>query len=420
MVFEKKEEKEETRMKLDYLKFAVNNLKHRGIRSWLTMIGIFIGIAAVVALMGLGEGLRFAVMSQFSSFGTDLLAVTASGGFGPPGTGVINPLTDKEFKAVESVPGVDAVAGRLLQSVKISFNRHTSFGYAVSMPDGDGRKLVEETINAKAFKGRLLEDGDSGVVFVGYAFYDNPDRFGKRIDVGDKIVLQDREYRVIGILEKKGNVQFDTAVILNDADMRDLFDISKDRYDIIAVRFNENSDVDKIKLDIEKRLRKVRGVDEGEEDFSVQTPGSILESVNSVILGVQIFVFVIAAISILVGGIGIMNTMYTAVVERTKEIGIMKSIGATNSTIFSLFFFESGLLGSVGGLVGAILGLSAAKSFAFVGRLALGSDLIVARVSPWLFFAAVFGAFLLGSFFGTLPAIQASKLNPVDALRFAK
>ena len=115
-----------------------------------------------------------------------------------------------------------------------------------------------------------------------------------------------------------------------------------------------------------------------------------------------------------------MNTMYTAVVERTKEIGIMKSIGARNSAVFSLFFIESGLLGTVGGAVGALIGYLSATGLAFVGKMILGSELISAHISPQLIIGAVLFSFVVGSFFGTLPAIQASRLNPVDALRYAK
>ncbi len=115
-----------------------------------------------------------------------------------------------------------------------------------------------------------------------------------------------------------------------------------------------------------------------------------------------------------------MNTMYTAVVERTKEIGIMKSIGAKNSTIFSLFFIESGFLGAVGGIIGAIIGWGLATGLVFVGKLVLGSELISASISPALIIGSILFSFILGSFFGTLPAIQASKLNPVEALRFSK
>ncbi|MBW2980384.1 ABC transporter permease [Candidatus Woesearchaeota archaeon] len=384
------------------------------------MIGIFIGIAAVVALIGLGEGLREAINAQFGFLGTDIISVTATGGFGPPGTGVVDPLTDKELEGIERIQGIEGTAGRIVESGKLAFNRQVGFGFAASMPDGEGRDVMEHLMNLKAQKGRLLEDGDSGVVFLGAEFAEEDNDFGKPILPGTKIEVLDKEFKVIGILEKKGNFQLDSAVFMNEDDLRALVDRPEGEYDIIAVIFDENADVDKIKADIEKKVRKIRGVKEGEEDFSVQTPASVLEQVNSVILGVQIFIYIIAGISLLVGGIGIMNTMYTAVVERTKEIGIMKSIGAKNSTVFSLFFIESGFLGSVGGAVGALIGYLLATGLAFVGRTVLESRLIAAHITPPLIIGALLFSFVVGSFFGTLPAIRASKLNPVDALRYAK
>ena len=404
----------------DFFIFSVKNLRNRKLRSWLTMIGIFIGIASVVALIGLGEGLRHAINSQFSFLGTDIISVTASGGFGPPGTGVVDPLTDDELNAVKNVKGVKNVAGRIMESGKLAFNSNVGFGFAVSMPDGEERELMEHLMNMEAQKGRLLEDRDSGVVFLGANFMEEDNGFEKPILPGSKIELLDVEFKVIGILEKKGNMQLDGAVFVNEDDLRDLVDRQGDDYDIIAVRFDESDDITKIQADIEKKLRKIRDVKEGEEDFSVQTPASVLGNVNSVLLGIQIFVYIIASISLLVGGIGIMNTMYTSVVERTKEVGIMKAIGAKNSSIFSLFFIESGFLGSIGGIVGAVLGFSLATGLAFVGSMALGSDLISAHITPQLFIGSILFSFVLGTFFGTLPALQASRLNPVDAIRSKK
>lgn len=404
----------------DFFIFSINNLKKRKLRSWLTMIGIFIGIASLVSLIGLGEGLRQTINSQFGFLGTDILSVTASGGFGPPGTGVVDPLTDKELNAIKRVHGIEGVAGRILESGKLVFNNKIGFGFAVSMPDGEERKVMEHLMNMEAQKGRLLKDGDKGVVFLGANFMEEDNGFGKPILPGSKVEVLDVEFKVIGILEKKGNIRLDGAVFVNEDDLRELVDRKGDDYDIIVIRFNENADVKKIQFDIEKKLRKIRSVKEGEEDFSVESPASIIENVNNILLGIQIFIYIIAGISLLVGGIGIMNTMYTSVVERTKEIGIMKSIGAKNSSIFLLFFIESGFLGLVGGIIGAILGFLLATGLTLIGKIVLGSDLISAHITPELIIGSILFSFILGSFFGTLPAIQASKLNPVDALRHAK
>ena len=403
----------------DFIVFSIKSLTKRRLRSWLTLIGIFIGIAVIVALIGLGEGLTYAVNSQFGFLGTNILGITASGGFGPPGTGVVEPLTDKELDKIKQIDGIEGVAGRLIESAKISFNKKVRFTYAVSAPDGESRKVMEEAVNMKAQKGRLLKDGDKNVVVVGANFLDTS-LFGKQILPGSKVKIQDKEFSVIGVMDKKGNFQIDQAVIFNEQDIRELFNREQGEYDVIAAKFKKDSDVERIKLDIEKELGKIRNVKEGEENFNVQTPASILETVNSVLLGVKIFVYLIAGISILVGGIGIMNTMYTSVVERTKDIGIMKSIGAKNSTIFLLFFMESGLLGLVGGVIGVIIGFLAAQGLSFIGRIALNSDLIAAHITYQLIVGAILFSFVLGSFSGTLPAAQASKLNPVDSLRHTK
>ncbi len=403
----------------DFIKLSFENLKRRRLRSWLTMIGIFIGIAAVVALIGLGEGLSNAINAQFGFLGTDMISVTASGGFGPPGAGTVNPLTDKELEAVKDVRGVKETAGRLLEPAKLVYNNKAAFTYVASMPDGDGRKLIENFMGLETERGRLLEDGDGESAVVGYNFMED-EIFGKQVIPGKKIRIQDRDFEVVGVVEKKGNFQIDRSVLINEDVMREVFNRESDVYDLIAARFDENDDLERIKKDIEKELRKVRDVEKGEEDFSVDTPQSMLENVNSVLLGVQIFVYIIAGISILVGGIGIMNTMYTAVVERTKEIGIMKSIGARNSAIFILFFMESGFLGAAGGAIGAAAGYGLAKGLAFAGKLALGSGLISAHITPQLIMGSILFSFLIGSFFGTLPAWQASKLNPVEAIRYAK
>ena len=404
----------------DYLNIVFKSLKHRRVRSWLTMLGIFIGIAAVVSLIGLGEGLRGAINSQFGFLGTDIITVMASGGFGPPGTGVVNPLTEKELDAVKDISGIEGAAGRIIESGKLVYNNRVGFGYAASIPDGDDRNVLEDAMNMKAEKGRLLEDGDKGGVFLGYMFFEDDSLFGKPILPGAKVKILDKEFEVVGIMEKKGNFQVDGTVFLNEDDLRSLVSRASSEYDVIVARFDKSADVEDIKSNIEKKIRKIRDVDEGEEDFSVETPESILANVNSVILGIQIFVYIIAGISLLVGGIGIMNSMYTAVVERTKDIGVMKSIGAKNSAIFSLFFIESGLLGVVGGVVGIVFGVLGASGLALIGRLTLKTELIAAHFPFGLIIGALLFSFVMGSFFGTLPAIRASRLNPVDALRYSK
>jgi putative ABC transport system permease protein len=263
-------------------------------------------------------------------------------------------------------------------------------------------------------KGLIL--GDSYHTGVTYgATFDRP------INAGDKVLINGKQFTVVGILEKKGSFIYDDAIYMNgDAMISEGIKANDGTVNIINVKVQDVSKIDQTRQAIEKLLRKERNVKVGEEDFTVQTPQKALETLNSTLFAVQLFVTIIALISLLVGGIGIMNTMFTAVLERTKEIGIMKSIGARNSTIFTLFFLESGMLGMVGGAIGILLGLAFAYGLAFIGSIVLGSSLIKASVSLGLILGALAFSFVLGTTFGVLPAYRASKLNPVDSLRGAK
>ncbi len=408
-------------MILDYFRLAFRNLSRRRLRSWLTMIGIIIGITAVVSLIGMGEGLKFAITSQFGQLGSDKITVQASGGFGPPGTAVLRPLTKHNLQRLLQVNGVINGAGVLVRAGKLEYNDIVGFGYAVSMPgDAQARKLVVESNDLKVQGGRLLATSDINKLNVGSRLGGDSNGFDKPISSGSKVLLNDKPFQVVGVLESQGSFITDSAVFINEDDMRKLLEIPGDVYDTITLQIDPNGDMTKIQADIEKVMRKERDVKVGEEDFTVQTPQQILNQVNSTLFAVQLFVYIIAGISIVVGGIGIMNTMFTSVIERTRDIGIMKSIGARNSAIFFLFFIESGLLGSVGGLIGAGLGVGLAEGMAYAARTALGVDLIQARISPLLIIFSVGGAFFLGSIFGIIPALNASKLHPVDALRHKK
>jgi putative ABC transport system permease protein len=419
MLADRRKKKSGSTMIKDYFKIAFGSLRKRRLRSWLTMLGIIIGITAVVSLVGMGQGLSVAIISQFGDLGTDKLTVTATGGQGPPGTAVIHPLTNGNLEKIQKAPGVLIATGRLIRSTRYEFDNKLNFGYMASMPDGEQRKLVEKVNGIKVAQGRLLKDGDTKKIVIGSKLAEK-DGNGKQIVVGSKIIMQDQTYEVIGILEKIGSFIIDGAIFINEDDMRELLSIPKDDYDIIAVQVRSTDDIEKVQQSIQKIMRKERDVKQGEEDFTVQTPQALLGQVNSTLFAVKLFVYIIASISIIVGGIGIMNTMFTSVLERTREIGIMKSIGAKNSAIFSLFFIESGLLGAVGGIIGALFGILLAVSLSAIGRVALGVDLIRADISIWLVSGAILGAFVLGSIFGIIPALNAAKLHPVEALNKRK
>ena len=341
----------------DYFTLAFKNLKHRGIRSWLTLLGILIGVAAVVSLVSLGDGLKMAVSSQFGISSTEVLTVQAGGlnSYGPPGSGVSVPLTEKDLEEIEKLSSVKIAIRRNILNIKIEFNKIQIIGYGINMADGEKRKFTEENLKLFPIEGRLLKDGETGKVFLGNNYIEDKMGFKKEVHAGDKISINGEKFEVVGISEKKGSFIFDNVVYLNEVDAKRIGNYG-DKVDVIAIQAISKDSIDKTKEDIEKLLRKRRDVKIGEEDFEVQTPQAMLGTVNSILTGVQIFVAIIAMISIFVGGIGIINTMTTSVLERRKEIGIMKAIGARNSDIFLQFFIEAGLLGLMGGIVGALIG----------------------------------------------------------------
>jgi len=363
-------------MKLDYLILALKNLRHRGIRSWLTLLGIFIGVTAVVALIGLGNGLQAAVGAQFGISSTQVLTVQAGGvnAFGPPGSGALDKLTFDDVNAVEGLSSVEMAVPRMITSGKMEFNDVVAFGMAISVPDGEGRKFTYEVLDLDAEVGRMLKDGDVGKVILGYNFWRNGDIFGKAIVPGKSVLIQDEKFTVVGIVEKTGSFMIDSMVMINEDDFIDLMDYGED-VDIIAVKARSEDEMERTRTDIEKLMRRRRDVKEGNEDFEVSTPEAMMDTVNSVLGGVQAFIIIIASISILVGALGL-----------------------------------------IGGLVGIVLG----TLISVAGIVGINS-FIGAELTPVIDFVliggALVGSFVVGAAAGVVPAMNAAKQDPVEALR---
>ena len=401
----------------DYFSLAAENLKTRKLRTWLTMIGIFIGIAAIVSLISLGQGMKDAITSQFQSLGSDRLTIQAKGiQFGPPGSNVVVPLTKDDIKVIEKVNGVDSVSGRLIQTAVATFEKKNKVTWFVDAPsDSKQRALFNDILKPKTSSGRFLLTSDKYKVVVGNDYSTSP-LLGKEVIAGDKIEVNGQQFEIVGILEKKGNPQFDLAIYMNEEVLRDVTN-TPDKVSMITVRINKGKDLNRMADTITRALRRARNEAEGKETFQIQTPEQTLGAVNTILTIVQAVLIGIASISLLVGGIGIMNTMYTSVLERTKEIGIMKAIGAKNSDVLLIFLIESGFLGLLGGIIGLTLGILISKSVEIIATNVLGTGLLKASISIYLLAGALLFSFLIGSISGVLPAIQASKMTPVKALR---
>ena len=394
---------------------ALDSITHRKTRSFLTMLGIFIGVASVVALIALGQGLSESINSEFAKIGVDKLSVSPGGGsFGSMYTS--KKLTDRDFDAVKRVAGVERAGYMITQSERVQHGGKTVFAqvHGISTASEDAG-AIEDFRSIEVDKGRLLNSNDKYKVLVGAKF--NADNvYGSEIKLNDVVVINSTAFRVVGMLKKVGDPSIDGAFIIPGDAAKEM--VSASGYNMFVVQLAKGLIPSEERPTIEKALRQSRGVSKGHEDFKVSTSEQLLESFNTIFNVVQVIIIGIAAISLIVGAVGIMNTMYTAVLERTKEIGIMKAIGAKNSEIMVLFLIESGLLGLVGGVIGVILGYIMGKAAEVIANQMLGSSLLKLYFPPELIIGALLFSFVIGALSGMVPARQASHLRPVDALRY--
>jgi len=403
----------------EYLKLALVNLRQRSLRTLLTMIGIFIGIAAVVALLSLGQGLQKAINSQFSSVGADKLIIQGSqAGFGPPGSNTAGSVTKHDRDIIRNTPGIMRTAGRIYSGSTVEFESEVQTQFIASLPDEpDEFDLIIEALSLEPIQGRMLRPGEKNKIMLGSSYGIKDALFSKPLEPGNKLTVAGTRFEVIGIVDSTGDPVLDKAVYLSEKDIRDVLHMPE-QYQAIVAQVQAGSDPVEVAEQVRKAMRKDRHQKEGHEDFTVTTSEDLIKSFNQILLIVQAVVIGISMISLLVGGIGIMNTMFTSVLERTKEIGIMKAIGAKRRDIQILFLLESGLLGLIGGLVGVTIGISLSTLVEFAAKQALGTNLLQASASPLIIIGALLFSSLIGTISGFLPARRAAKLNPVDALRY--
>jgi len=378
----------------DYVLYAIKNITKRRMRSWLTMIGIFIGIAAVVSLVSLGQGLQKAIQDQFQSLGTDKIIVSPKGSsFGGLGT-TPTKLTEQDLNKIRQINNVKVVTGMLYPVAKIEYKDKQAFFLINAIPDDyEEQKLIKELQTYKIESGRDLRRGEKGKVVLGYSYkYDKI--FDKNLRLGETVTINGADFQIVGFAEKIGSPVDDGNIYMSKEEVKTLFNL-KEEYDMVLVRVALEVEPKSIVPEIERELRRSRDVKEGQEDFEVKTFDEILQSFLIIFNIVQAVVIGIAAISLLVGAIGIMNTMYTAVLERTKEIGIMKAIGAKNSDIMTIFVIEAGILGFTGGIIGILIGSGISKLVEIIGGAALGSTLLKAYFPAWLILFLILLIFIL-------------------------
>ncbi|HUV81138.1 MAG TPA: ABC transporter permease [Patescibacteria group bacterium] len=393
---------------------ALRNLKSRPFRSWLTIIGIIIGVFLIISLISLSEGLKDTIMMQLRMMGSDLIIVMP-GEMADIFMAMIGgmELSDEDIRTIERTRGVETVVvypyasevARHEGIAKITFLCGISFDKASAVLKEDmGWQTAEGDYPRSGRREVLIGNFVSKDVFPG-------------IEVGDEISIKGRKFSVAGILKSLGNKQDDSMIILDLEDFRAVTG-KREGTPAAMVKVTPGFNVETVAEDIKEALEQTgkRRLGEDAPAYSVLTSESVSDMVESVMAILQVVIFAFASIALVVGGIGIMNTMYTSVRERTREIGIMKAVGAKNSTVLAIFLFESGIIGIIGGLGGTLLGIVLAKSVELYGR-AHPMFYITASVSPGLILFGLFFSMLVGSLSGFFPARKAAKLKPVESLR---
>jgi putative ABC transport system permease protein len=393
----------------DYFLMALKNVKNRKLRNSLTILGIIIGVAAIVALISISAGLKSSINEQFEKMGSNRFFVSASGGGDPSfRTG----LNMDDVSALESLTELEWVNPYLISMEVVKLGREEVSGIPVMGLLTDNFEERITFSDWKAEKGRYLTAQDKYSVLIGSKIA--VDGFDKNIIVNSNLVIKDHKFKVIGILEEFGNPQDDSSIFMPLDVMQDVFD-KEDEVTMIDCIVKTGLDINAAAKKASKRLEKIRD----EETFEIITPEQLLEQLGSILVILQVVLIGIAAISLVVGAIGILNSMYTSVLERTNEIGVMKAIGAKNSDIGLLFVFESGIIGFVGGIIGVLLGFIMSKAIENFAAIA-GYSILKVEVSFGLMAFGLGFALIVGILSGALPAKKAAKLRPVEAMRYGK
>jgi putative ABC transport system permease protein len=412
------------------LKLAVNILVHSKLRSWLTIIGIVIGIAAVVAIVSIGEGLQQNVESHLGGLGADLITISpgggrASAGFrGPPGheqgstatSTDAEDLTKKDIQVLRTIDGIAVIQGTVSGQGEVYYLGEKA---TVSI-EGVDPLVWKEITTSELESGRFLGVSDYNVVIVGNSIAE--DTFKQPLTVNRMITLEDKAFKVVGILQESGGFGGDDRSIIMPIDAaRDTLEgVEDDEFDSITIKAANTDDVDQIMDEVEQKLLISRHLTESTKDFRISSSQSTLETMSDITQTISSFLTAIAAVSLLVGSVGIANTMFTSVLEKTKEIGIMKAIGAKNSDIMMIFLLNSAIVGLVGGLLGIGLGtgISSLLPLLGIGIMGMGGAGMTTLVTPLLLIGALLLSMGIGMAAGVIPAYRASKLKPVDALRY--
>lgn len=404
------------------LKHAFGMVLHSKVRSWLTILGIVIGVASVVAIMSIGGGMQETMTQQLGGLGGDILTLSAGrsrgfsmfrgGGRDYEGGGAT--ATEKEIvlgktdlQALKGIPDIAIIDTDIRGNVDVSYQGKSG---SVSLTGVD-QKVWSRITTSKIKEGRFLDSTDQNVVVIGGRLAES--YFDKPIGINQMITIEENVFRVVGILDDTSNSIYMPIQMAYQM----LPDKENGVYDSIVIKVKDEEKLDDTIAKIETKLMMIRHVTEKNKDFSISSSKQMQQTRSQMMSSMNSFLIAIAAVSLIVGAVGVANTMFTSVLEKTKEIGIMKAIGARNKDIMSIFLLNAGLIGLVGGFLGIIFGtiLSGALP-ALMGEVGMLRGGTFVSINSIIIALSV--SVIIGIIAGFVPAYQGSRLKPVDALRY--
>lgn len=385
------------------------------LRSLLTMLGIIIGVAAVIALVSIGNGVKQDIEDSISSLGSNLLVVMPGAPRTPgvrPSQGSMKSLKISDYEAIAKLEGVKA-ASPMTNGSYVVIYQNKNWTTSVAGVNSNFQDVNNWTMTSGRFFSDKNVQNRERVAVVGQTVVKN--LFADEDPVGKEIRVKNIPFRVIGVLKSKGNGtmgndQDDTVLIPYTTSMERVEGI--DYLRMVYVVAKDDEGIDRLQADIENFLRVRHNIkDTNLDDFNIQNMKSIMETVAQTTGTFTLFLGAVAAISLVVGGIGIMNIMLVSVTERTREIGVRKALGATYSVIVTQFLIEAVVISLMGGFIGIAFGIGASKVIGMVS----GMSTVVSVPTIIMSFAF---SMAIGLIFGIYPARKAAKLNPIDALHY--
>lgn len=399
----------------DMVEYSLNALQYGKVRSWLTVLGIVVGISTIVVLIGLVQGLKDDITEELEGFGSNTIIITPVSTSGASAAAASflpsqGKLYMRDYERIKRLGEIEYITPSITGR---TYAEYRDEEISISVMGIKPEVFRQTTGTIELEEGRFLTDNDRKTAVIGNNIA--KEQFDEEVRVNSVIYLSGERYTVVGVLKKTGSsfTNLDDVIFIQFEESQDMFSdiMAEDEITAIRLTVKEGEDAGEVADEIESILLAAHHVTEDEKDFSVITAEFINEQLNEITGILTIFMGAIAGISLIVGGVGISNTMFMSVLERTREIGMLKAVGATEDEIQKLFLIESGMIGFFGGIAGLVL--------AFVLIVIIdASGYVPAVFIPWVAAGALIFSATVGIFTGVFPARQAARLDPIEALRY--